>query len=40
MDEAEKLLLILIKDKELDGDCIREGIICEKTLRIYADLIK
>ena len=40
MDEVEKLLLILIKEKELDGDSISEGIICEKALCIYADLIK
>ena len=38
MDEVEKLLLILIKEKELDGDIISEGIICEKVLRTYADL--
>ena len=38
MDEGEKLLLIWIK--ELDGDSISEGIICEKALRIYADLLK
>ena len=29
-----------MKEKNLDGDCINEGIICEKTLRIYADLLK
>ena len=40
MDEVEKLLLIWIKEKELDGDSISEGIICEKALRIYADLVK
>ena len=38
MDEFEKLQLIWIK--ELDGDSISEGIICEKGLRIYADLLK
>ena len=40
MDEVEKLLLIWIKEKELDGDSIIEGIICEKALRINADLLK
>ena len=40
MDEVEKRLLILIKEKELNGDSISEGIICEKALRIYADLPK
>ena len=40
MDEAEKLQLILIIENELDGDGISEGIICEKALRIYADLLK
>ena len=39
MDEVEKLLLILIREKELDGDSISEGIICEKALPVYADLI-
>ena len=28
MDEVEKLLIILIKEKELDGDSISEDIIC------------
>ena len=38
MDEAEKLLLILIK--EMDGDRISEGIICEKARSKYADLLE
>ena len=38
MDEVEKMLLIWIK--ELDGDSISEGVICEKPLRICADLLK
>ena len=38
MCEVEKLLLIWIK--ELDGDSICEGIICEMALHIYADLPK
>ena len=38
MDEVEKLLFIRIKEKELDGESICEGIICEKVLRTYADL--
>ena len=29
-----------INEKELDGNSISEGIICEKALRIYADLLK
>ena len=40
MDEFGKLLLIWIKEKELDGDSISEGMICEKVLRINADLQK
>ena len=40
MDGVEKLPLIKIKEKKLDGDCIREDIICEKALPIYADLLK
>ena len=40
MDEVKKLLLIWIMEKELDGDSISEGIICEKELRIYADPLK
>ena len=40
MDEVEKLLLIWIEGKVLDGDSISEGIIYEKYLRIYADLLK
>ena len=40
MDEVETLFLILIREKELDGDCISEDIICEKALRIYAGLLK
>ena len=40
MDEAEKLLLIWIREKELDGDSIGESIICEKALLIYADHLK
>ena len=34
MGEVEKLLLIWIKEKELDGDSINEGIICEKAQQI------
>ena len=40
MDEVEKLLLIRIKEKELDGDSSSEGIISEKALYIYADELK
>ena len=35
MDEVEKLLLIGIKEKELDGDSISKYV-----LRIYADLLR
>ena len=37
MYEVDKLLLILLKEKELDGDSNSEGIICEKALLIYVD---
>ena len=40
MDNVEKLLVIWIKEKELDGDSNREGIICGKALSVYADLLK
>ena len=40
MDEVEKLLLNWIKEKELNGDRISEGISCDKALHIYADLLK
>ena len=36
----QQLLLIWIREKELDGDSISEGITCEKALCIYADLLK
>ena len=39
-DEVEKLLLLWIKEKELNGDSIREGIICEKAPRIYVNLLR
>ena len=39
MDEVVKLLLIWIREQELDGDNISEGIICEKALHIYSDLL-
>ena len=38
--ELRRICLIWINKKELDGDCFSEGIICEKTLRIYADLLR
>ena len=38
-DEDKKRLLIWIREKELDSDSIRQGILCEKTERIYADLL-
>ena len=40
MDEVEKLLLIWIKEDELDNDSISESIIFEKALRIHTDLLK
>ena len=39
MDEVEMLLFTWIKEKELDGDSISEGIICEKALRVNADFL-
>ena len=40
VDEVEKLLLIWIKEKELDGDCISESMICEKALHINTNILK
>ena len=40
IDDVEKLLVIWIRKKELDGICICEGIICEKALCMHADLLK
>ena len=40
MNEVEKLLLIWIKEKEMDGDSISEGIICKKAQHIYDNLLK
>ena len=36
----EKLLIIRIREKGLDGDSISEGVIYEMALSIYADLLK
>ena len=40
IDKIEKLLVIFIKEKEIAGNSISEGIICEKALEIYNDLLK
>ena len=40
LDEIEKMLLIWIKEKDLDGDSITEDITCVKVLYILADLLK
>ena len=40
MEEVEKLLLIWINEKELYGDSISEGIICEKALCMHGELLK
>ena len=39
IDEVEKLILILIREEEFDGCRISVGIICEKALHIYVDLL-
>ena len=40
MDKVEKLQLILMKERELTGINISEGIICEKALQVYNDLLR
>ncbi|XP_023224010.1 major centromere autoantigen B-like [Centruroides sculpturatus] len=39
LDEVEKLLLIWINEKQLDGDSVSEAIICEKAKNLYNDLL-
>lgn len=39
-EETEDMLLVWLKDKELAGNTVTEGIICEKARTIYDDLIK
>lgn len=40
LDDVERLLLIWINEKQLQGDTINENIICEKAKMIFADLIQ
>ena len=40
MDQAKKQVIIWIKEKELAGDSISQGIICEKVLQTYNELLK
>ncbi|XP_043562356.1 tigger transposable element-derived protein 1-like [Chiloscyllium plagiosum] len=40
IEEVEKLLFVWINEKQLVGDPISEGIICEKARLLYADLKK
>jgi hypothetical protein len=40
IEEVEKLLLIWINDNMLAGNCVSEGLICEKTRRLHDDLVK
>ncbi|KAJ7338433.1 hypothetical protein JRQ81_012087, partial [Phrynocephalus forsythii] len=39
VEEMEKLLLIWINEKQVAGDSISESLICEKVLRLHADII-
>ncbi|KAJ7316717.1 hypothetical protein JRQ81_002879 [Phrynocephalus forsythii] len=39
VEEMEKLLLIWINEKQVAGDSISESLICEKALRLHADII-
>lgn len=40
LNDVERLLLIWINEKQLQGDTINENIICEKAKMIFADLVK
>ena len=40
IDDAEKLLLVFINQKQLKGDSLSEALICEIVLDIYGDLVK
>ncbi|XP_066444151.1 E3 ubiquitin-protein ligase ZFP91 isoform X1 [Eleutherodactylus coqui] len=40
MEEVEKLLLIWINSKQLNGDSVSQAIICEKARLLYADLLQ
>lgn len=40
LDDVERLLLIWINEKQLQGDTINENIICEKAKMIFAELVK
>ncbi|XP_010614848.1 tigger transposable element-derived protein 1-like [Fukomys damarensis] len=39
LEDVEKLLLVWINEKQLAGDTVTEGFICEKAKALYADLI-
>ena len=39
-EEVEKLLLICINKKLLDGNSVSEGIICEKPRQLHDDLVQ
>uniref|UniRef100_A0A1I8PHF3 HTH CENPB-type domain-containing protein n=1 Tax=Stomoxys calcitrans TaxID=35570 RepID=A0A1I8PHF3_STOCA len=40
LDDVEKLLLIWINEKQMQGDSISQNIICEKAKSIFADLVE
>ena len=40
IEEVEKILLVFINEKQLNGDSLSEAFICEKALDIYGDLVK
>ena len=40
IEEVEKLLLVFINEKLLNGDSLSEAVICEKALDIYGDLVE
>ncbi|XP_068201725.1 tigger transposable element-derived protein 1-like [Palaemon carinicauda] len=39
-DEMERLLLLLIKEKEIDGDALTQSVISHKASAIFADLLE
>ncbi|GBN81233.1 Tigger transposable element-derived protein 1 [Araneus ventricosus] len=38
-EKMEKLLMVWVKEKQLKGDTLTQGIICEKARAIYGDLL-
>lgn len=40
IDEVEKLLLVWINQKQLDGGSVSEAIICADARTLHADLLK